>query len=64
MNVPLKESLKEVGRLIIFSALGIAIDYFTGVPGEQAMVIVIVLRGIDKFIHKSDKTSLNGLLPF
>ena len=63
MNKPLKEALKEVARLIVFSALAVAIDYFAGLEGQTFVLITIALRGIDKFVHKSD-SKLNGLLPF
>lgn len=64
MNKPIKEALKEVARLIVLAALSVAIDYFAGLDGQAYLIVTIALRGLDKLIHKSEKTELNGILPF
>jgi len=63
MNKPLKEAVKEAARLIVFGALGVAIDYFAGLEGQGYLLITIALRTVDRFIHKSD-SKLNGIIPF
>lgn len=78
MSDAAKESLKELGRLIllaiisflltegtlglIFNALGLFID-----PEIRLVVtglLTTVLRTLDKYIHESPETKSNGLIPF
>lgn len=59
------EAGKEAVRLAVLAAVGFFISYISELPQTQTTTIVLlVLRTVDKYIHKSDKTSATGLLPF
>lgn len=62
---PVAEALKEIGRLILFAIPGIVLGYFTSLPETQTTVIIVmVLRAVDKYIHTNDGIKANGIAPF
>lgn len=68
MSPALKESIKEVLRLVVFAAVGAIvtalINYFGDVDQTTSVaIILLVLRALDKYIHKAE-VQANGLLPF
>lgn len=67
------EALKEFGRLLIFGAIGGIIAALAASvnllpePWMQvaaASLIATIAKAWDKFIHKDENISANGLLPF
>lgn len=69
MDKPVSEALKEVLRLVVFGVVGIVItygiNYFTAVPQTQTSVIILfVLRAIDKWVHSNPDVKATGLVPF
>lgn len=60
------ELLKELMRTGILAALAAMVTFLTSLedPTLLALVLTPVLRAIDRAIHVSDKTKLNGLVPF
>jgi len=59
------EAIKEVLRLAVLGAIGAVLAYLADLDQSTTVVIVtLVLRGIDKFFHKSESIDRNGLLPF
>lgn len=67
MNKNIIEGLKEILRQIIFSVPGIAIVVMTNDPVLSSgigLVILMVLRAVDKVIHDDQNITSNGLLPF
>jgi hypothetical protein len=64
---PLKEALKELGRLLIFSLPGALILFLSNSPelaGAYGVPILYLLRLVDKAIHESEETPAQGLVPF
>lgn len=60
-------AVKEIARIIIFAVPGALIIYFTQNPevgGAYGVIILAVLRAVDKAIHDNSSVSSNGLLPF
>lgn len=59
------EAAKAILRLIVLAIPGIAISYFTDLPETQTTVILLgVLRFVDKYLHESKNTDVTGLVPF
>lgn len=76
---PLPESLKLQLRLAVFAVVGGAVTYlFSHIPvlgviygspdmiaeSTTTLLVSLILAGVDKLIHESKSTKLNGLLPF
>lgn len=64
---PLLESLKELGRLLVFSLPGALILFFTNSPelaGAYGVPILYLLRAVDKGIHEDETNDAKGLVPF
>jgi hypothetical protein len=65
MKNPIFEAFKDIARLVVFAVPGILIGYFTGLPETQTTVLVLlVLRAIDSYIHNNPEIPANGLTPF
>jgi hypothetical protein len=73
MSEPLKEALKELGRLVLFGVVSIIItfvlDKLTNVPQTETVIIVAAaLRFLDKWIHEHSKDvkkpAITGISPF
>lgn len=64
------EAVKEVGRLAFFAALTAVIGWvstkLSAFDPSSAYYIVgtLILRTVDKYVHTSTKTKLNGVAPF
>lgn len=59
------EAAKELGRVILFAAVGWAISFVTDLPQSQTTFIVLaILRFVDKAIHENPSVKLKGLSPF
>lgn len=59
------EAVKEVARLAVLAAIGAVIAWLSDLDQTTTvMIVTAVLRAVDKWIHKSEETELNGLLPF
>lgn len=59
------EAVKEALRLAVLGALGALLAYLADLDQSTTVIVVtFVLRTIDKWVHKSEKTERNGLLPF
>lgn len=63
-------TIKEAGRIAIFAGISALIEWgyaqVAQMPADGAvtMVLTLVLRLVDKFIHKNENSDKNGLLPF
>ena len=58
------EAVKEALRIAVLGAIGALIAWLTQLePSVTVTVTLLVLRSIDKYIHKSPSNA-NGLLPF
>ena len=51
---PLKESIKEPLRLLVLAIIPFGIAYFTEIPQQWAIIAVVVLRFIDKWLHENE----------
>jgi hypothetical protein len=61
----LKEAAKELGRVLLLAGIGWGVSYVSNLPSTQTTVIVLaVLRWVDKYIHESKDIKVNGLVPF
>lgn len=59
------EAGKEMARVALLAALGFVLSYVGDLPETTTTgVVLLVLRALDKYIHKSELTDANGLLPF
>jgi len=60
------EALKELGRLLLLAIVPVLVTQLANVqdPTAWALIGTAILKAIDKAIHVSDKTKLNGLAPF
>lgn len=64
------DTLKEAGRIALFAAASALVAWGLerlGVQNQTDIVVIagtIILRLIDKFLHKDDSIKLNGLAPF
>ena len=74
MKVTTKDAListmKEAGRIAILAAASAVITFgyaeLANMPTDttSAIVLTVILRLADKFIHKNDAIEENGLVPF
>jgi hypothetical protein len=65
---PVAEGTKETVRTAIIAGasylLSIGLNYLTGLPQTEVTVILtLVLKGIDKYIHENPNINLKGLSP-
>lgn len=63
----LKKAGLELLRLIAFALPGILIVVFTNNPelgGTAGVIILAVLKAIDRGIHEDEATEAKGILPF
>jgi len=60
------ESIKEPLRLLVLAIIPFAVAYFSDLSYEWAGVLVLLLRGVDKFLHltRTDETKAGGLTNF
>lgn len=59
------EGLKSVGRVAIFAAIGAALTYVTDLPqNSTTIVVLIVLKFADSYVHNNDNIKANGIIPF
>ncbi len=63
------EGSKESVRIAILGGvsylISLGLNYLTGLPSTEATVILtVVLKGIDKYIHENPNINLKGILPF
>ncbi len=64
------ETVKELGRIVLFGGLAALAGYLTEkLNGMQPtelyyIVMTVMLRLIDKFIHQNTNIALKGLAPF
>jgi len=66
MLKPIYEACKEPLRLLVLAVIPFALAYFGDLGYEWAAIVVLVLRGIDKFLHltRTDKKTASGLTRF
>lgn len=67
MSNPLKESLKELGRLILFAVASVVVTYllntFAELPqNETVIILTAVLKWADKYLHERAKEVKNARL--
>jgi len=55
MKTALWEAVKEPLRILVLAVIPFAIAYLTEVSYEWAVVAVVVLRFVDKFLHQLGK---------
>lgn len=61
----LLEATKELGRVVLFAAVGWAIGYLTSLPENTTTAVgLLVLRAVDKYVHESPEINANGVVPF
>lgn len=69
----IKEALKEAGRIVLLgllAAIGSALTYLTGLITDPMWVMIagsvatVVLKAIDKFVHKLDSVEATGITGF
>ena len=60
---PVLEALKEPARLCVLAILPIGITYFAGLDASWAIAATLLLKTIDKYLHKSGTLEL-GLTRF
>lgn len=64
------ETVKEAGRIAVFAGVSALVAWATnklsGLDPNSTFVVVgtLVLRLLDKWVHVSDRVSLNGLVKF
>lgn len=59
------EALKELGRVLLFAAIGWAVAYVTALPETSTTaIILLVLRTLDKYIHENPAIKAKGIAPF
>lgn len=67
------EALKEAGRLLLLGVLGAipgVVTYFTGLITDPVInvalsgFVTVILKSIDKLVHKLDSTEKNGITGF
>jgi len=60
-----KEAIKEPLRLLVLAIIPFALVYFGAINEQWAIVIVFVLRFIDKYLHNlAPKGKAYGLVRF
>lgn len=61
----LLEAAKELGRVLLFAAIGWGIAYLTSLPeSSTTLVALFVLKSLDKFVHENPNIKANGVAPF
>lgn len=62
------QAMKEVVRLAVFAAVSAFVasllSSFDGSTEPVFVVLTLVLRFVDKWIHENENTNWKGLLPF
>lgn len=63
------EAVKEPLRLLVLAVIPFAVAYFVSLPYQWAVVVVMVLRFVDKYLHevgkdKKDASLVKGLTRF
>ena len=61
------EALKEPARLLVLAVLPFIIAYFVSLPYQWAVVVTLILRALDSYLHnvakeEPAKTRNEGLL--
>lgn len=70
MTDAMKEMFKEGGRLVIFAAVAALVSFLlnTVVPTlpstSTTMILTLVLRMVDKWVHENEDVKANGLTPW
>lgn len=70
MNKAVVDTLKEAGRIALFAAVSALVAWGLkelGVQDQTDVIVItgtIVLRLVDKFLHKDDNIKFNGIAPF
>ena len=57
------EATKEPAREIVLAAIPGILAYLQTIPAEWAIILYLVLRGIDKYLHEA-KVFKTGIVPF
>ena len=60
---PIVEALKEPLRLCVLAVVPVLVTYFSGLDAIWAVVATVLLKSLDKYLHKSGKLEL-GLTRF
>lgn len=68
-EAPVVEGAKSSMRLAILGGvsyvIGLGLNYLTGLPtSETTVILTLVLKGIDKYVHENPNINLKGLIPF
>jgi len=53
---PIIETLKELGRITLLGGIATGIAYYSNKPGELAVIITVMLRLVDKYLHQLGKS--------
>lgn len=66
---PIEEGSKETVRLAVIAAISFfitqGVTYLTGLPQtETTVILTLVLKGIDKYLHENPNININGITPF
>jgi len=59
MNTALIEALKEPLRLLVLALIPFLLTYFGAINSQWALVIVVLLRFLDKLLHEIGKLEDN-----
>lgn len=63
IKVAVVDTLKELGRVLLFSAVSFGISKLSSLPeSEGTLVGLIILRVLDKAVHEYGKSSGNETL--
>jgi len=69
-NEALISSAKEAGR-VLFSMLVAGVLLFIGQElsvldptGNQFLILTVVYKALDKYVHKNENISVDGVVPF
>jgi hypothetical protein len=57
------EAVKEPLREIVLAAIPGILVYLQTIPASWAIIVYLVLRGIDKYLHEA-KIFKTGIVPF
>jgi len=58
MNKALTEALKEAARLCVLAVIPVIVVILTDLNPTWAGVAIIVLRSVDRYLHKAGKPTL------
>lgn len=62
---PVVEAAKEIARLVVLAIPGIIIGYLGKLPETETTVIVLlVLRAVDSYVHHNPNIASQGIVPF